>query len=449
MNYINKNFLMIFSISIVVLLTIISLMFISNVSKEEKIHLKDGLIREATAHFNNIVIARRWNAKYGGVFVNESDGIKPNPYLKDNMKLDANGKVMVKVNPAWMTRQISTLSNIKNGYFYKITSLKPMNPINAPDDFEKEALKYFKSNKDENFYYNFDEKFNFIGSLKVEKACLNCHQTQGYSVNDIIGGIRVSIPTDIYEATVKTIDKKEIYYSIIVVIGAVFFSILLLYIIRLLYLYKFQKDEIKEKDKLLLRAQNIANFGFWKLDFKDNTLSLSPELYKTFELNLNKFGSSYDAYLDIIHPDDRDIVNEAYKVSLKMKEPYEITYRLIMTDSSIKYITQKCETTFDENGEPLESIGTIQDITELQNVYNEVHKKDEIMIAQSRHAAMGEMISMIAHQWRQPISVVAMQANNILADIELEMVDDKSLKNYCKFHFHVSTRFTLMFPPIS
>jgi len=50
------------------------------------------------------------------------------------------------------------------------------------------------------------------------------------------------------------------------------------------------------------------------------------------------------------------------------------------------------------------------------------------MMTQSRSAAMGEMISMIAHQWRQPLAVISMDANNILADIELDMVEQESLK---------------------
>ncbi len=57
----------------------------------------------------------------------------------------------------------------------------------------------------------------------------------------------------------------------------------------------------------------------------------------------------------------------------------------------------------------------------------QLHQKDEMLIAQSRHAAMGEMISMIAHQWRQPLSVIGMGANNVLADIELESLDPEQL----------------------
>jgi len=69
------------------------------------------------------------------------------------------------------------------------------------------------------------------------------------------------------------------------------------------------------------------------------------------------------------------------------------------------------------------------EINEKMKLRNELRKKDELMIAQSRHAAMGEMISMIAHQWRQPITVIAMNANMILADIDLETIDPVSLKD--------------------
>ncbi|NVJ54337.1 MAG: PAS domain-containing protein [Campylobacteraceae bacterium] len=69
-----------------------------------------------------------------------------------------------------------------------------------------------------------------------------------------------------------------------------------------------------------------------------------------------------------------------------------------------------------------------QEITKELKLQEELKDKEELMIAQSRHAAMGEMISMIAHQWRQPISVVAMSANNILMDIELDMLDKEALK---------------------
>ena len=69
-------------------------------------------------------------------------------------------------------------------------------------------------------------------------------------------------------------------------------------------------------------------------------------------------------------------------------------------------------------------------LIEQDKLYAENQRKEEIMLAQSRNAAMGEMISMIAHQWRQPISVIAMWANNITADIDMEEVNEKDFRKY-------------------
>jgi len=68
-------------------------------------------------------------------------------------------------------------------------------------------------------------------------------------------------------------------------------------------------------------------------------------------------------------------------------------------------------------------ISSAVDITELK-------QKDEMLINQSRHAAMGEMIGMIAHQWRQPISTIAMDANNMLLDIALEDFNTTEAEKY-------------------
>ncbi|MFT7003704.1 MAG: signal transduction histidine kinase [Sulfurimonas sp.] len=68
-------------------------------------------------------------------------------------------------------------------------------------------------------------------------------------------------------------------------------------------------------------------------------------------------------------------------------------------------------------------------IEKLQRAQAKIQAQEKLMVAQSRHAAMGEMISMIAHQWRQPLSSISMSANNILVDVELEIVDNETLKD--------------------
>ncbi len=74
---------------------------------------------------------------------------------------------------------------------------------------------------------------------------------------------------------------------------------------------------------------------------------------------------------------------------------------------------------------------TVQALSHLIYVSTqELQRKDEIMITQSRSAAVGDMLSMIAHQWRQPLSVISMNANNILLDMELDALNEESLSEY-------------------
>jgi len=71
---------------------------------------------------------------------------------------------------------------------------------------------------------------------------------------------------------------------------------------------------------------------------------------------------------------------------------------------------------------------SIDDVLAKQIMKQELKNKENFIISQSRFAAMGEMISMIAHQWRQPISTISMSANNMFLDIELNQLNTEVFK---------------------
>ena len=121
-------------------------------------------------------------------------------------------------------------------------------------------------------------------------------------------------------------------------------------------------------------AQLIADVGSWRLDHLHNELTWSDEIYRLFEMNPNQFGATYQAFLNAIHPDDREAVNRVYKESLIDRKPYEITHRLLMSDGRVKWVHERCKTDFDADGKPLLSQGTVQDITERKLVEDSLRK---------------------------------------------------------------------------
>jgi len=123
------------------------------------------------------------------------------------------------------------------------------------------------------------------------------------------------------------------------------------------------ENKLKRLNEKFNKAQQISKTGSWSLDLKNNHLTWSNEIFNLFEIHQSKFKASYETFIDAIHPDDRERVDNAYKNSLITKQPYEIDHRLKFPDGRIKHVREACDTSYDEEGNPVVSIGTVQDIT--------------------------------------------------------------------------------------
>lgn len=119
----------------------------------------------------------------------------------------------------------------------------------------------------------------------------------------------------------------------------------------------------------LVEAQRISRLGSWELDLQTNRLSWSDEVFRIFEIDKSQRPASYEAFLKVIHPDDRGRVHQTYIDSLKTRMPYDIVHRLRLDDGRIKWVREQCATDFDDTGQATRSSGTVQDITE--------HKREE------------------------------------------------------------------------
>ena len=167
------------------------------VQREDEYATEVARIQTGTL-FTSIVDTRDWSANNGGVWVRESSGCPANPWLPENERTlrTADGRVLVKVNPAYMTRQIaeSFTSSLAS---FRISSLHPKRPGNQADPWESDALRSFERGKHEVFELVRDQngaRYRYMAALTAKERCLQCHQKN--NVGDVLGGISVSISAD-------------------------------------------------------------------------------------------------------------------------------------------------------------------------------------------------------------------------------------------------------------
>lgn len=147
---------------------------------------------------------------------------------------------------------------------------------------------------------------------------------------------------------------------------------------------------VQESAGKLKEAQRLAQVGSWELNLLTGKLSWSDEIFNLFEIDQNRFGATYEAFLQAIHPGDRELVNAAYTGSLKDQLPYQVRHRLRMPDGRIKWVEERCESNFADDGTPLLSRGTVQDITREKMAEDKLRESEERY--QSVVAALGEGI---------------------------------------------------------
>ena len=147
---------------------------------------------------------------------------------------------------------------------------------------------------------------------------------------------------------------------------------------------KLSEEALQLSEKRLKEAEQLAQLGHWELDLKKNTLHWSDEVFRIFGLNPTKFQATYEAFLEAIHPDDREYVNKAYSDSLKNRTKYDIIHRLRLKDGTEKYVEETCKTQYDKNGAPLRSMGTVQEVTDRILSHKENIRKTVVLEAINR-----------------------------------------------------------------
>ena len=138
-------------------------------------------------------------------------------------------------------------------------------------------------------------------------------------------------------------------------------------------------EELKQKQKRLAAAQEIAKLGYWQFDLINGTFIFSDMMYQIWGIDKNRFEPSWETITATIHPDDQVKFRRAQESSMMRGKEHDLEYRIVQPSGKIKWIHERGRV-LSWKEEMVASIeGIVQDITE-EKVFLE-----KLMTSESRY----------------------------------------------------------------
>ena len=150
------------------------------------------------------------------------------------------------------------------------------------------------------------------------------------------------------------------------------------------------EKDLRKTGSRLAEAQQIAHIGSWEWDIPADAITWSEELFRIFGVAPRDFDGTYDAYLRLVHPDDRDHADQVVRQALQDRAPFTFDHRTIRPDGQERIIRSRGEVMVDGSGTPIRMVGTGQDITEQQRAED----------------ALKRFIANASHELRTPLTTV-------------------------------------------
>ena len=202
-------------------------------------HLQNRLVigqaeQQARMLYRQVLLTRQWIADHQGLFLVQTTTTRPNAFLNEPVITTDTGLTLVRRNPAMVTRELSEYAAQSGTAWFRVTSLKPVNPVNSPDDFEQESLLAFQQGTLERLSIKQTgdgRVLRYTAPLKTEASCLACHSEHGYHAGDIRGALSISIPIAWADAAIRANNNYILFFGALSILAAA--SIMLLFFDRL------------------------------------------------------------------------------------------------------------------------------------------------------------------------------------------------------------------------
>lgn len=217
-------------------------------------------------------------------------------------------------------------------------------------------------------------------------------------------------------------------YILEIIIVSLIIILIVLFINRRLSKEVKRREKAEKSLKLVIKS---AQLGTWAWNPQNNQNIINEKWAEIIGYTKKEIDDKNDPF-SFIFEEDLKKIHKAFEKHTKEKtENFEVEFRMLAKDGSLKWIYSNGSIVKkDKDNEAILVTGIHQDITNRKLLEAEVDKKTKLMLKQSRQAAMGEMLENIAHQWRQPLSVITTAASGVKLRKEINNLDDNDLINY-------------------
>jgi len=183
-------------------------------------------------------------------------------------------------------------------------------------------------------------------------------------------------------------------------------------------------DELAAKNRTLEVIQELSNLGSWELDMETMEVSWSDTSYKIHNMDPREKPPSYMEFINMVLPEDRKKFISIYE-KLQDGKIHSIEIKVKRNDNKILTLLESGKLIY-HKGKPFKIVGTTLDITDIK-------MQDTIMMQQSKAAQMGEMINMIAHQWRQPLNAISSAVIKLNMQNKMDILTKEEINKTSRF----------------